>query len=107
MVCGRDKAASQCVHFGQRAYFPGIAEIVYKFSSGKAGAGCGFHGNELVILFSSEDFAHKRGNQPSQVGSAACAADDDIRYDIVFIKGGLCFQSDYGLVKQYLGKNAS
>ena len=60
MVRGRDEAAAQRVHLRQRADHSGIAEIVCELSSGKARAGCRFHGDKAVILLSSELFTHER-----------------------------------------------
>ena len=107
MVGGRDEAAAQRIHFSQGADLTGIAEVIYIFSSGKAGAGSRLYCNEFIILFPSEHLSHKRGNQATQVGAAAGTSDDDIRHDIVFIKRGLGFQTDNRLMKQYLGEHAS
>ena len=85
----------------------GTTEIVYKFSSGKAGAGSRFHSDNLIIPFAAEFFAHKRRNQTAQIRATAGTADDHICFHAVFIQSGFGFQTDDGLMKQYLIEDAA
>ena len=85
MVCGRDKAAAKGVHFGEGAYLSGITEIIGVNASGKARAGCGLYGDDLIICLAAQHFADKRRDESAKVGTAAGAADDGVCLDAVFL----------------------
>ena len=107
MVGRRHKAAAKRVHFGKRANFAGIAEIVNIFAAGQTGAGGRLDRNDAVIGLAAQFFAHEGGNQTAQVGAAACTTDDDIGFDAVFIQRGFGFHTDHRLVQQYLRKHTT
>ena len=107
VVCGRDKAGAQRVHFLQGGNHARIAEIVSEFPPCEAGAAGRFHCDKAVILFPAQLFSHEGGNQSAQIGTAARAADDDIRHNAVFIQRGFRFQTDNGLMQQHLVKHAA
>ena len=102
VVCGGNKVAAQSVHFGQRAYHTGVTEVINVFAAGKAGAGSRFYGDDFVISFAAQFFTHKRRNQTAQIGAAAGASDDHIRYNVVFVHSCFGFKADNGLVQQNL-----
>ncbi len=107
MVCRRDKVRAQCVHLRQRTYHTGIAEVISKCSACEARAGCRLNSDDSVICFTSEFLTHERSDQAAEVGSAACAADDDVGLYAELIKGSLRLQTDHRLVEKYLVQNGT
>ena len=102
-VVGRGyEAAAEGVHLGERTDFAGVAEVVGVTAAGEARTRGRFHGDDPVIRFSAQFFAHERRDQAAEVGTAARAADDDVRSDPVLVERGLGLQSDDALVQQHL-----
>ena len=86
-VVGRgNEVAAQGVHFCQGAHHAGVAEVIGKLATGETGAGGGLHGDEPVILFTTELFTHEGGDQTAQVAAASGAADDDVGHNVVLIQ---------------------
>ena len=107
-MAGRgDKTAAQSVHFSQRADLAGVTEIVCEDAPGKAGTGSGLYGDDTIISLASDHFSCKRRDETAQIGAASGASDDNIRDDMIFVKGCLCFQTDDCLMKQNLIQNAA
>ena len=107
-VVGRgDEAAAERVHLRQRADHAGVAEVIREHAARQAGAGGGLDGDEAVVLFAAQLFAHERGDQAAEVRAAAGAADDDVGRDAVFVEGDLRLKADDRLVQQHLIEDAA
>ena len=100
MVGGRDEIAAERVHLGERADMARVAEVIGVFAAREARAGGGLDGDETVFRFAAELFAHERGDEAGEIGSAARAADDDVWLDAVFLAGGLRFKADDALMER-------
>ena len=98
----RDEFISEGIHFGQRTDITGITEIIQIFPPGKTRARSRFSCNESVFFFTSQFFTHEWRDQPAQIGSAASASDDDIRFDPYFIKCRVSFLPYNALMQQHL-----
>ena len=98
---------AESVHLRHRADPSGIAEVIRISAACEARAGRGFHRYDPVIRLAAQLLTHKRGNEAAEVGTAACAADDHVRLDAVFIAGRLCLKSDNGLVQKHLVQHAA
>ena len=107
VVGRRDESAAQSIHLGQRTYHAGVTEIIGILAPSEAGAGCRFHGDDLVVRFAPELLAHERGDESAQIGAAAGTADDHVGFDTVFIQCRLGFQADDRLVQEHLVQNAA
>ena len=107
MAGGRDEAAPQCVHFYQRADFPGVTVVIGEHAPGEAGTGGGFHSDDTVISLAPDHFSHKGGDKSAQIGTAPGAADDNVRHHMVLVQSGLGLQADDGLVEHHLVQHAS
>ena len=99
------EAGTERVHFGEWADFARIAEVVGVDAACEGGTAGGFDGHDVVVGFAAQFFAHERGNEAAQIGSAACTADDHVRLDAVFVERGFRFEADDGLVQENLVKN--
>ena len=102
MARRRHEAAAQGVHLQKGRGFPGIAKVVGKASPGQTGAGSRFDGDEADIVFAFDSAGHERRQKPSQIGTAAGAADDHVRLHAVFIQCRLSLQPDDGLMQQHV-----
>ena len=107
VVGGRNEAAAERVHLRERADSAGVAEVVRELAAREARAGRRFDRDDAVVGFAAEFFAHERGDQAAEVGTAAGAADDDVRLDAVLTERGLRFQADDALMQQDLRKDGS
>ena len=65
-------------------------------------AGCRLDSDDLVVCFAAELLAHEGSDQAAEVGTAACAADDHVGLDAVFVKCGLGLETDDRLVQEHL-----
>ncbi len=61
------EAGSERVHFGERADFAGVAEVVGVGAACEGGAGGGFDGHDVVVGFAAEFLAHERGDEAAEV----------------------------------------
>ena len=99
---GGDKVTAEGIHFGKRTHHTGVAEVVGVGAAREAGAGGRLYGDEAVVGFAAELFAHEGRDQSAEVGAAAGTADDDIGFFAVFVKRGLGFKTDDRLVQHDL-----
>ena len=60
------------------------------------------NGDELIVLFAAQLFAHEGRNEAAEVTSAAGAADDHVGLDAVFVHRDFAFHADDGLMEKHL-----
>ena len=105
MVCAWHELRAERVHFLHRADLACVAEVVGEHSARKAWARCRLNRNELVVLFTAQFFSHERAYKSAQIRAATGASYYYVRLDSILVHRGLCFHSDYRLVKQYLAQD--
>ena len=102
VVCGGNERTAECVHLSERANCACVTEVVSINASCERGAGRRLNGDELIVGFATELFAHKGRDKTAEVRSAACTADNHIGLYAVLFAGSLCFKTDDRLVQKYL-----
>ena len=84
-----------------------IAEVVSELTSCHGRTGSRLDRDELRRLLTFELVSHEGSHDAAEVGSAACASDNDIGILVDLLHLKLSLFTDDGLVKHYLVKNGT
>ena len=102
MVRAGNEAGAERVHLRERGDLAHIAEIVSELAARKRWAACWLNGDEVRRILAFELVRHERRHKTTQVRSAACAADQDIRLHADLLERRFRLEADDGLVQQHL-----
>ena len=102
MVGGRHEFTAERIHFCKRRDLCAVAEIIGIFSAGDRRAAGGFDPDEADVVFALQPFSHEGRDESAEIGSAAHAADDDVRLNAVLIEGDFTLQTDDRLVQEHV-----